>query len=205
MLLEGTTFKDRSIAVLTPTRKFIHCQVVASWQELQWPLNAPHKGVICKGREVADAYNALFGAVLNDEEMSKFTYVLTLEDDNLPPPNAVLKLLHVLEHSDYDAVSGLYHTKSAPSVPLVLGDIRKPDDFTAQPVTQGVVEVNAIPMGCALWRLQLFRSMPAPWFKTEGASHDIYFARNARAAGHRFAVDLDLRVGHMDTETEVIY
>jgi hypothetical protein len=78
------------------------------------------------------------------------------------------------------------------------------------------MEVNGIAMGCALWRMELFRELAAPWFVTVndvfpekgGAqcfTQDLYFCERARRAGKRFAVDFRVKVGHLDTETGVVY
>jgi hypothetical protein len=70
-------------------------------------------------------------------------------------------------------------------------------------------------MGCSLWRMSLFKEMPAPWFvtlnevtderKISCASQDLYFCERLKRAGKRLAVDLRVHVGHMDVETGIVY
>jgi hypothetical protein len=85
-----------------------------------------------------------------------------------------------------------------------------------EPIRNGeVIEVNGIAMGCALWKMDLFREIEQPWFKTlcespdeksaKVATQDLYFCTNARKAGKRFAVDCSIKVGHLDTTTGVVY
>ena len=38
--------------------------------------------------------------------------MLTLEDDNLPPPDGLLRLYESIEAGPYDAVGGLYWTRA---------------------------------------------------------------------------------------------
>jgi hypothetical protein len=75
--------------------------------------------------------------------------------------------------------------------------------------------VNGIAMGCALWRMDLFRQIPKPWFVTVADylpdrglvsfTQDLYFCEKAVRAGKRFAVDFRVRVGHMDVDTGEVY
>ena len=45
-------------------------------------------------------------------ELSQWEYVLSIEHDNTPPPDGVLKLLETMDRRpEYAAVSGLYWTK----------------------------------------------------------------------------------------------
>jgi hypothetical protein len=63
--------------------------------------------------------------------------------------------------------------------------------------------------------MDLFRSLPEPWFVTvadivpdkgpQMFTQDLYFCMNAKKAGKRFAVDLRVKVGHMDVATGVVY
>jgi hypothetical protein len=78
-----------------------------------------------------------------------------------------------------------------------------------------VMPVNGIAMGCSLYRMDLFREIKAPWFVTcadvipdkgpIGFTQDLYFCEQAVRAGKRFAVDMRVRVGHLDVQTGVVY
>lgn len=203
MYIQADSFKDRSTMLLLPARgPAAHWAVVSAVMSLAFPQNARQGHRIMGGAEVGQAYNALFKLALD----SGMTYALTVEDDMLPPPDALTRLLAQLEgHPEYSAVSALYWTKGLNSFPLVLGHPEH-GDYLPRRGCEGLTEVNAIPMGCALWRLDTFPSLPAPWFMTPpDCTQDIYFARKAREAGHRFAVDCSLRVGHLDVTTGTVY
>jgi hypothetical protein len=74
------------------------------------------------------------------------------------------------------------------------------------PDEPGLLEVNAIPMGVALWRLSMFKDMPKPWFgETPLVTQDIFFCKKAREAGYRFLVDCSLSAGHLNVETGNVY
>ena len=70
-------------------------------------------------------------------------------------------------------------------------------------------------MGFCLFKLEMFKKMPKPWFKTlqefvpgqgmRAATQDLYFAQEAGKFGYRFAVDCRIRVGHYDFQSDTIY
>lgn len=225
-VLPGSTFEDASTIVIVPTRGQIPAQVVQRWMSLISPMNQPRAWLFAQGHEVGKAYDALIGQILANPGWSKFKYVLTLEDDNLPPPDAQVRLLESINHlRAWDAVSGIYFTKGPIGMPMAYGD---PDEYSRTGVldfrpldvrralSRGqLVPVNGIAMGCALWRLELFRKIPPPWFVTVAdlmpdrgtmaMTQDLYFCRKARELGATFAVDCRVRVGHLDVTSGIVY
>jgi len=219
-------YKDASTVVLVPTRGTgISHRVVAAWEAMLAPMNQKKAKLYVAGAEVGHAYNDMLKHVLGDTNLSSWRYVLTLEDDNLPPPDAHIRLLESIELGPFDAVSGLYWTKGDWNMPMAYGD---PDeyartgvlDFRPRNVLQAlergqVMEVNGIAMGCTLWRMSLFREVPAPWFVTvsdvvpdkgpQCYTQDLYFCERARRAGKRFAVDMRVKVGHLHVETGEVF
>lgn len=224
-LLHGNTYRDQSIVTVTPTRGAIHPKVVQSWLSMARPMN--HKAGIffIAGDEVGAAYNRAIETILEHPSYKTFKYIMTLEDDNIVPASAILLLLQAIERGGYDAVGGLYHMKGPMAVPMAFGtpgtvdDSGFPDmaprDLTDAIMAGDVVEVNGIACGCTLWRMDLFREMPGPWFKTftrfrlddtvELMTQDLYFCRQAKALGKRFAIDTRVKVGHIDTATGEVF
>lgn len=227
-VIAGSTFEDSSTVIVVPTRGQIPHQVVHRWMNLVAPMNQPRGWIFASGHEVGRAYNEVIGQILKDPGLSKFRYVLTLEDDNLPPPDAHVRLLEsIAMGSGFDAVSGLYFTKGDLSMPMAYGDPAEysrtgvlgfaPLDIRRALELGRVVPVNGIAMGCALWKVEMFRQIEPPWFVTvadvvpeQGGAvmamtQDLYFCRRAVQAGKRFAVDTRVRVGHLDTTSGVVY
>ena len=97
--------------VIVPTRGMIHHRVVTAWQNLIAPMNQKRAFLFVSGDEVGKAYDRMIQHALDHEQLRGFKYVLTLEDDNLPPPDAHVRLLESIELGPFDAVSGLYWTK----------------------------------------------------------------------------------------------
>jgi hypothetical protein len=224
-LLPGSTYRDNSTVIVIPTRGMIHHRVVAAWQGLIAPMNQKRAILFAAGDEVGEAYNRMIANILANPELAKWKYLMTMEDDNLPPADAQIRLLETIEWGKYDAVSGIYWTKGDLNMPQAYGDPEeykrtgvldfKPRDVRQALAAGTVVEVCGIAMGCALWRMDLFREIPPPWFVTvadvvEGKgvmafTQDLFFCQKAKLAGKRFAVDLRVRVGHIDTATGVVY
>ena len=224
-VMHGGSWKQARTVVIAPTRGMIHHRTVAAWQSMIAPANQARAFLMCAGDEVGVAYNKMIANILADPTLSKWDYILTLEDDNLPPADAHVRLLESIE--GYDAVSGIYFTKGDVNMPMAYGD---PAEYAATGVldfkpfgpervrhhiaTGTVAPVNGIAMGCALWRMDLFRRIAAPWFVTvndvvDGSprlyTQDLYFCERAARAGCRFGVDFRVKVGHMDVRTGEVY
>lgn len=225
--IQGSTFEDNSTIVICPTRGQIPDKTVHRWLTMVAPMNQKRGWLFATGHEVGRAYDALVMKILADPHLQGFKYILTLEDDNLPPPDAHVRLLESIRLGPFDAVSGIYFTKGQFNMPMAYGD---PEEFRSTGVLDfrpldvrralslgRVVPVNGIAMGCALWRLDLFREVPPPWFVTvadvvpekggavQAMTQDLYFCRRAREMGKTFAVDFRVRVGHLDVNTGEVY
>lgn len=204
--LPGSTYRDNSTVMVTITRgqfsvlpdgrrerrPVIPDKVVASWMALQAPMNQKRTFKFVSGDEVAIGLNRAIQSVLADPELSRWPYILTLEDDNLPIPPAHIYLLESIENAEqggpFDAVSGIYFTKGEYQMPMAFGDperskVTRTLDFipidTRELVRSGrltvidgedhgryLAEVNGVACGCTLWRTELFRKLEPPWFLT---------------------------------------
>jgi hypothetical protein len=235
--LPGTTYKDNSTVIIIPTRGkyknaegkeiegLIASKVVSAWQGLISPMNQKRAMLFASGHEVGQAYDAMIKMILEHPELKNWKYVMTLEDDNIPPPDAHIRLLETIEWGSYDAVSGLYFTKGEVNMPMAYGDPDeyartgalnfRPRDIREALAAGQIMPVCGIAMGCALWRMSLFRDIPPPWYVTVndlipgkgvvGYTQDLHFCQKAVTAGKRFACDLRVHVGHLDIGSGVIY
>lgn len=223
--IPGSTYKDASTVVVIPTRGTINHRVVQSWQGMLAPMNQRKAVLFCAGDEVGHAYNRMIANILDNPELNSWKYVLTLEDDNLIPPDAHIRLLESIEAGPFDAVSGIYFTKGDVNMPMAYGDPEefartgvldfRPRDIRAALERGTVMPVNGIAMGCALWRMDLFRQTPGPWFVTvadvipdkgpQCYTQDLYACERWARAGKRFAVDFRVKVGHLDISTGIVY
>lgn len=216
------SFRDSSMVVVIPTREpFIHTTFHQVLSGLQWPMNQRRAMIFVSGAEVGQAYDEQVAAVLSSPDFKDFKYLLTVEDDTLPPPGGVLPLLDAIERFGFDGVGGLYFTKGDYNMPMCYGDPSEfartgriefgPRDVTEAIKTGGIVECNGIAMGFSLYKMSLFREIQPPWFVTlnkegEGQmTQDLYFCRKAKAAGKRFATHCGVRCAHADWKNGMFY
>ena len=216
-IIEGATWKKQRVIVLLPAGATIPVKVALSHWNLIFPPNQAVFRMVCTGMEVGDAYSTGVDAILADPELSTWEYILTIEHDNIPPPDGLLKLIESMDkHPELDCIGGLYWTKGEGGVPQIWGDVTDPIvNFRPQPPRVGeLVECCGTGMGFNLWRVSLFKDkkLPRPFFKThtglEGqgiGTQDLYFWGEARKYGHRCAVDCRVLVGHYDVQADMIW
>jgi hypothetical protein len=215
-ILQGNSYKDVSTVIIIPTRGMIHCKVVSAWWSLITPMNQKSTKVFAVGMEVGDAYNNMITQILANPELSKWKYILTMEEDNLPPPDGLLKLYESM--NDYDVVGGLYWTKGEHGQPMIYGE-GKTDDlhFRPQPPQVEIQPCDGLGMGFTLFKMDIFRDsrVPQPWFRTLNEydpqagikmyTQDLYFFENIRKLGYKVACDTRVKVGHLDPQSEVVW
>lgn len=210
-IFEGGSWKKQRIVFIIPSAKMIAAKVYLSHVNLMFPPNQPVVRMLALGMEVGDAYSTAIANVLAHPELSQWEYILTIESDNIPPPDGVLKLLQDMEeHPEFAVIGGLYFCKGYGGCAHIWGDPTDPVlNFRPQVPIPGIVqECNGSSMGFHLWRMSMFRDtrLRRPWFKTvasasEGiGTQDLYFWGDARKYGYRTAVDTRIAVGHYDFE-----
>jgi len=190
-------YEDLSTVIVCPTRGMFPTRVVQSWFKLMRPINQQVAGIIfAECMKVDLAYETLFEYILSNDHLSKYKYVLTIEEDNLPPPDGLIRLYEGMK--EYDVVGGLYWGKGDDGFPMIFGDPKVKDDYLPQkPIKDSLQECNGLGMGFNLFKLDMFRNIERPWFETiqkreEGndgtvKTQDLYFYQKAQKAGYKFA------------------
>ena len=209
-------YEDQSTIIICPTRGIFPTRVVQSWMKLMKPMNQQVAGpIFAEAMKVDAAYETLISYILDNDHLNKYKYILTIEEDNLPPSDGLLKLYKSM--GEYDVVGGLYWVKGENGFPMIYGNPENgPTDFKPQiPKSGELQEANGLGMGFNLFRLDMFRHIPRPWFETvqekseegleTGLTQDMYFYRKAKKAGYKFACDNKIIVGHLDSKTDIIY
>ena len=215
-ILEGASWKKQRVIVIIPSSMTINAKVYLSHTNLIFPPNQAVYKMLVLGQEVGDAYSNGIETILANAELSQWEYILTIESDNLPPADGVLKLIEAMEkHPEYACIGGLYWTKGEGGVPQVWGDISDPIlNFRPQtpPMPGQIKECNGTGMGFNLWRISMFKDekIPRPLFKTKASiegvgTQDLAFWTEAKKAGYRCAISGDVLVGHMDIASGIIW
>lgn len=212
-LMKGGSWKKQRIVVILPASDTIPSKICLSVWNLAFPPNNGIIRVLAQGMEVGDAYSNAIESVLAHSELSQWEYILTVEHDNAPPADGVIKLVERMEqHPELDCISGLYFTKGEGGVAQIWGDTSDLLlNFRPQlPDTNGGLKTcYGTGMGFALWRLKMFKDqkIERPLFRTkkningEGlASQDLAFWAKAFKHGYKCAVDCAVKVGHYDLE-----
>lgn len=210
-------YKDLSTICIIPTRGVVSARVLQSWWSMMTPMNQKFIRTFVVGMEVGAAYTQAIEQIIANPILRTWKYIMTLEEDNVPPPDGLLKLYESME--EFDVVGGLYWTKGENGQPMIYGDPKSNEmSFIPQvPIPETVQECNGLGMGFNLYKLDIFRDprVPRPYFKTlqeftpgvgvRGYSQDLYFYENIRKLGYKVACDTRIKVGHYDLENDIVW
>lgn len=213
---KGKTYRDLSTICIVPTRGMISAKVTQSWMGMISPMNQKFTRIFMIGMEVGEAYTLAIAQILIHPELSRWRYILTLEEDNIPPPDGLIKLYENID--DYAAVGGIYWTKGEGGQPMIYGEGKDGDlHFRPQPPVRDIQECDGLGMGFTLFRLDIFKDsrIEQPWFKTcqewdpeKGSkvyTQDLYFFEKIRKLGYKVACDTRVKVGHYSVEQDVVW
>jgi len=135
-----------------------------------------------------------------------------VDDDTIPPPNTVRRLIYVLEnHPTIKVCGGVYVTKSDPPQPVIFRG-KGLGSFWKWKVGD-VFEVTGMGAGCMMINCEVFKHLPKPWFGWEETnsftpdvpstlvSEDISFCDKVRAAGFKVFAHGGVLCDHFDCNT----
>lgn len=210
------SYKDLSTIIIVPALGSVPTKAVASWWNLYGPPNQKLVKLFAAGMEVGEAYSKTIEGILAHPELSTYKYILTLEHDNIPPPDGLIKLLEAIENNkEYSAIGGLYFTKGPGGVAQIWGNpAEHPINFKPMPPkVDSLVPCNGTGMGFTLFRLDMFKDekLRKPWFKTSSSvdqgmfTQDLYFWMDANAHGYKCAIDTKVRVGHYSLAEDITW
>lgn len=152
------------------------------------------------GQSPAEARNTIIKQGLQHN----CTHILFIDDDMLPPPDSLFKLLA----HDKDIVSGLYFMRAYPHFPVAF-DQAFENGFNKflfmKPDVNGLVPITNCGLGFVLIKTEVFKAMEEPWVRLgeiikDGWCDDVGFFNRARTAGFQIWLDTDCRVGHMSSQ-----
>lgn len=213
-IVEGGSWKKQRVITILPAANTMSTKVAMSHWSLIFPPNQAAHRMLALGQEVGEAYNNCINEILGSS-INDWEYILTIEHDNTPPADGLVKLIQQMEkHPEFACIGGLYWTKGEGGVPQIWGDPKDPIlNFRPQPPRDGeLVECCGTGMGFNLWRLSMFKDdrLRKPWFKTlngtEGqgvGTQDLYAWSDFRKFGYRCAIDCSVKVGHYDSATDI--
>ena len=208
-------WKKQRVIVLLPAGESIPTKVALTHWNLAFPPNNPATRMAAIGMEVGEAYSNAIEQILVHPELSTWEYLLTIEHDNMPPADGILRLIERMEANPrFDCIGGLYFVKGIGAPAQIWGDPRDPVlNFRPQlpDPSGGLVECNGTGMGFNLWRLKMFKDkkLRKPWFVTQKkdgvATQDLYAWTDFKKHGYRCAIDCSVKVGHFEPNTDTIW
>lgn len=204
---ESSNWKKLDTIMLIPAGGSIPTKTaLALWNVYMAPNNSLYR-MACVGMEVGEAFSTAIENILAHPQLNQYKYIWTCEHDNIPQPDALVKLLAQMEaHPEFACIGGLYFTKGTGGVAQIWGDPYDPSpNFRPQvPRPNTLQECCGTGMGFNVWRLSMFKDpkLRKPWFKTQSeggvATQDLYFWSDARKNGYRCAIDTSVPIGHYD-------
>lgn len=215
-LARSRTYQNLSTVCVVPTRGVIPARAVESWMGLMAPMNQKFMRIFITGMEVGAAYSAAIETILAHPDLSQWRYLLTLEEDNIPPADGLLKLYESI--SGYAAVGGLYWTKGESGQPMIYGNPAEPLNFIPQmPTPDSIQRCHGLGMGFTLFDMNVFKDpkLNRPFFETvqrfepnkgfQAYSQDLHFFERIGQLGYKVACDTRVKVGHLDPEQDIIW
>jgi hypothetical protein len=171
----------------------------------------PHliSGFLCiKGKPVEDARELVVEEALKHNTK----YLWFVDDDTIPPPNTLRRLIYVLENNpDVMVAGGVYVTKTDPPSPVLF---RGPGlgSFWRWKVND-VFEVTSMGAGCMLINCEVFKHLKPPYFPwpktfstdsqipSTSVSEDVSFCNAVRGAGYKVVAHGGVLCDHFEAST----
>lgn len=212
-LMRGGSWKRQNVVMVIPASEMIPTKVYLSHCGLMFPPNNGAFRMAAVGMEVGEAFSNAIEEILAHPVLSEYQFLLCIEHDNIPEPDALLRLLERMEaHPEYAAIGALYFLKGEGGCAQIWGDPRDSLNFRPQlpDPNGGLIPCNGTGMGFTLFRLAMFKDerLRKPWFKTQKdingiSTQDLYFWGDAIKHGYKAAIDCSVRVGHFDHVTGI--
>ena len=204
--------KPVGLTVGIPTRgKKVGFEWALSFFQQNYPLNTERNFNIVKGKPVDEARNQIVKNAMD----WKAKYLFFWDDDVAIPPFAVRKLMYDLEQADDDVMvaGGIYCSKEDYPAPMVFKENGNGPYWRWK--QNEVFECEGIGTGCMMIRMEVFKHLAEPWFKTvdeapepgsevimRRVTDDLYFCKKVTEAGFKIVGDGSILCIHWDYSSD---
>ncbi len=151
-LHEGTGHLNDRILIGIPTRGTVRFEWRAGLQQTM-PTNWAHIEAAYLGFPLADAENLIAKACVE----GGYEWLLMIEDDNVLPPGAFIRLNQWMIKKTHPIVGGLYFTKSVPPEPMIYREWGK--GYFADWKMGQAVACRGLPFGCTLIHASIIKAL----------------------------------------------
>ena len=101
-IIKGGSWKKQRIILIIPAGDTIPAKVALNLWNLIFPPNQQVIKILAQGMEIGEAYSTAIEQILAHPELKEWEYILTIEHDNIPPADGVLKLIEQMEQTAYE-------------------------------------------------------------------------------------------------------
>ena len=151
-LHEGTGHLNNRILIGIPTRGVVRFEWRAGLQQTM-PTNWAHIEAAYMGFPLADAENLIAKTCVE----GGYEWLLFVEDDNVLPPGAFIRINQWMIKGTVPIVGGLYFTKSVPPEPMIYRDWGK--GYYADWKMGEAVWCKGLPFGCTLIHASIIKAL----------------------------------------------
>lgn len=143
-------------------------------------------------------------------------YLWFIDDDTIPPPNTLRRLIYILEnYPDVMVCGGVYATKSDPPAPVVFRGMGHGSFWRWK--AGDVFEVTSMGAGCMMINTEIFKKIPKPYFPwpkfdsidpsipSLSISEDVSFCNAVRKAGYKVFAHGGILCDHFDVNSGLTY
>jgi hypothetical protein len=214
-LRQQKSYKDLSTICVIPNNGLISARVAEKWMGQVSQMNQKFVRLMMIGMEKYYGFNSVIEQILATPGLNKFKYILTLEEDMLPPIDGLIKLFESIEK--YDVVGGLIWSKGIEGYPYIYGYPNMiPQAFMpVPPFLDTIQECLGLGTGFTLFKMDVFKDIKVtrPWFTPQLRNEpgkkppeiDLSFFRNINKLGYKVACDTRVKVGHYDAENDIVW
>lgn len=189
------------ITIAFPSRGVVDPAFAVALRLLEIPVDSGLSVMYLPGADVSTSRNKLA-----EKAKDVADYIFFVDDDVLPPMNAITKLL---SHNK-DIVSGLYFAKQEPHFPQIFlknKENKERYDSIENYKRDSLIEIDACGGGCVLIKSDVFKKLRRPYFQfiPQGEDHprkgeDFFFCEKAKEAGFEIYCDTSIICKHIGTK-----
>lgn len=207
-LLRANSYRDLSTVCILPTSGTVHARVVQNWMTHLTQMNQKFVRLPIITKNKYDAFNNAIQGILTTPGLKDFKYILTMEEDVMPPYDGLIKLYENIEK--YDVVGGLVWDKGPEGKPKIYGIPHMiPQTFlSVAPYPDTIQSCLGLSTEFTLFKLSIFEDqrIQKPWFLANHEERsEVYFFENIHKVGYTVACDTRVKVGHYDAKNDIVW
>ncbi len=192
-----------TICIGIPHTGLFHWQVLGSLLSLQLPKDTKIKYHLVGSCLIYEAREGIINFALKNE----CNYVLFLDSDMVLPSNALLKMVHALNTTEANIITGTAFKRTPPFQPCFYTKLsynpKEMKPILESPVEfpkTGLIPLQGLGMACCMMKTSIFKNIEKPYFfPLPNLGEDLTFCLKAKQKNIKMYVDLSIDVGHVTT------